>query len=834
MRFVLPHLLACCGAFLTTLGPLPAQGTRADYEKAATFDQRFRDRIFRHRVDPQWVRDGAAFSYRNRTGPDRHEFVWVDAVAGKRDLLCDHEKLAAALRDAGHADAQAQRLPLAGIDRGDDGTIRFSAFGRRWHYDPAASRLEPRPGDAARESVRRLPLNRRLRSGDGPESSITLRNNTPETLKVVWLDGRGQRKEFGELKPGESRDQHTYASHVWGFVRNDGTLVAAAAAEPEPVLFALDDLTPGPMPRRQERKASPPGAPPRAEVFLRDGDLVAKAPDGSEKPLTTGATRDFHFTDTRFVSPDGRWLIALKKREGEHRRITIVESSPKDQRQPKLINIPYDKPGDRVDQHWPHLFDLEQLREVPLDESLFSNPWDVSDFLWLPDSSAFLFRYNQRGHQVLRVLKVEPATGKVAAVVDEQSPTFIDYNSRAWLHWLPASGELLWSSERSGWHHLYLVSIATGETRPITSGEWVVRSIAEVDEEKRSLLITFSGRNPAENPYHIHWARVGFDGSGFTTLTEGDGSHQLTWAPDKKSFIDAWSRVDLPPVHALRRAADGAKLCDLETADISALVAAGWPTPERFTAKGRDGRTDIHGVIIRPSGFDPARRYPIVEDVYAGPQDNFVPLEWRLSFGSMTRLAELGFVVVQADGMGTANRSKAFHDICWKNLGDAGFLDRIAWIRAAAAARPWMDLDRVGIYGGSAGGQNAMRALIAHHDFYKVAVADCGCHDNRMDKIWWNEQWMGWPPDEKWDESSNVNQAHRMQGKLLLVVGEIDQNVDPASTMQVVDALVKADKDFDLLVMPGTNHGAAETPYASRRRADFLVRHLMGVEPRSR
>jgi dipeptidyl-peptidase 4 len=506
--------------------------------------------------------------------------------------------------------------------------------------------------------------------------------------------------------------------------------------------------------------------------------------------------------------------------------VSIVESAPEGQSQPRVVQFRYDKPGDRIDERRPRLFDLDSGAEIPLDAALFPSPWDLSDFLWLPDSSEFLFRYNARGHRTMRVLAIGVPSGKVRTVLEDTSPTFIDWVSRSWLHWLPAEGKFLWSSERSGWHHLERVDIATGERLPITSGEWVVRGVDDVDERARMLTIRLSGRDPAQSPYHVHHARVGFDGDGFTMLTEADGTHELAWSPDGATYIDTFSRVDLPPRHELRRAGDGALVCPLEAADDAELVAAGWRRPERFVAKGRDGVTDIHGVILRPVGFDPAKRYPVVENVYAGPQDSHAPVAWRTSYGSMSALAEMGFVVVQADGMGTANRSKAFHDKCHKNLGDAGFPDRIAWLRAAAATRPWMDLSRVGIYGGSAGGQNAMRALIAHPDVYSVAVADCGCHDNRMDKIWWNEQWMGWPLDASWDEASNVVQAHRLRGNLLLVVGEIDRNVDPASTMQAAAALVKAGRDFELLVMPGVGHGACETPYASRRRAQFLVRHL--------
>jgi len=248
-------------------------------------------------------------------------------------------------------------------------------------------------------------------------------------------------------------------------------------------------------------------------------------------------------------------------------------------------------------------------------------------------------------------------------------------------------------------------------------------------------------------------------------------------------------------------------------------------------ARARDGVTDIYGVINRPTNFDPGKKYAVIENIYAGPQGAFVPKGFS-TLNSMQGLAELGFIVVQTDGLGTSFRSKKFHDVCWKNLVDAGFPDRILWLKEAAAKYPSMDLTRVGIYGGSAGGQNALGALLTHGEFYKAAVADCGCHDNRMDKIWWNEQWMGWPIGKHYEEQSNVTLAHNLTGKLLLTVGELDKNVDPATTMQVVNALIKADKDFDLVVFPGAGHGAGGSPYGRRRMQDFFVRHLLGVEPR--
>ncbi len=251
----------------------------------------------------------------------------------------------------------------------------------------------------------------------------------------------------------------------------------------------------------------------------------------------------------------------------------------------------------------------------------------------------------------------------------------------------------------------------------------------------------------------------------------------------------------------------------------------------RFVASGRDGRTPIYGVIYLPRNHDPDRMYPVIEQIYAGPQGSFVPKSFSAYYNEQA-LAELGFIVVKIDGMGTSNRSKAFHDVCWQNLADAGLPDRICWLRAAARQVPSMDLTRVGIYGGSAGGQSALRALLAYPDVYHVGVADCGCHDNRMDKIWWNELWMGWPIGPHYEAQSNVTQAHRLRGKLLLTVGELDHNVDPSSTMQVVNALIAADKDFELIVFPGADHGSGESRYGRRRRRDFFVRHLLGVEPR--
>jgi dipeptidyl aminopeptidase/acylaminoacyl peptidase len=578
------------------------------------------------------------------------------------------------------------------------------------------------------------------------------------------------------------------------------------------------------------RRDSPDG---KWEAFVKDHKLFVRDKASSEEfALGDEGTEDDVYQERFYWSPDSTKLVAIRRKRGDVRKVYLIESSPKDQLQPKLQSYDYLKPGDDIPLSKPQLFDVVDRTHIPVSDQLFPNPWRISEVRWQKDSQRFTFLYNQRGHQLLRIVAVDGQTGEAGTILNEESKTFIDYAYKQFAHHVASSNELIWMSERDGWNHLYLYDGISGSVKnQITRGPWVVRGVDRVDEEKREIWFRASGVYPEQDPYFIHYCRVKFDGTGFLVLTAGNGTHRLQPSPDRKFFVDTYSRVDMPPVHELRRSEDGLLVCKLERADISALLATGWRKPERFVAKGRDGKTDIYGVIWRPTNFDPARKYPVIEDIYAGPHGSFVPKSFS-AYSKRMSLAELGFVVVKIDGMGTSNRSKVFHDVCWKNVGDSGFPDRILWIKAVANKYPYVDITRVGIYGGSAGGQSSTRALLAHGDFYHVAVSDCGCHDNRMDKIWWNELWMGWPLGDHYKEQSNVTQAHRLEGKLLLIVGELDRNVDPASTMQVVDALIKADKDFDMLVVPGGGHGIAESTYGTRRRRDFFVRHLLGAEPR--
>ncbi|MFO7767581.1 MAG: DPP IV N-terminal domain-containing protein [bacterium] len=584
----------------------------------------------------------------------------------------------------------------------------------------------------------------------------------------------------------------------------------------------------------EERRYTAPDS--SMEAFIRDHDIwlqpLSRAEDeepAEAYPLSIDGGAGAPYVSVHW-SPDSSRLAGVLEEPGYEHIIHYVESSPDDQLQPKHHTREYTKPGDALPQRKVRLFDVRTREMTPVDDALFTNQYALNRLSWREDGRAFTFEFNQRGHQVYRIIEVDGQTGQVRALIEETSPTVIDYSQKRYRRDLDDGREILWASERDGWNHLYLIDGVTGRVkRQITRGEWVVRDVVHVDEEARQVTFRASGREPGD-PYFLHLYRVGFDGRGLLRLTEGAGTHSTDFSEDRAYFVDTWSQVDTPPVSVLRRASDGQVVLELEQGDITDLIEMGWKAPEPFVAKGRDGVTDIWGVIMRPTGFDPSRSWPVLEYIYAGPHSSFVPKSFR-PFHGMQAMAELGFVVVQVDGMGTNNRGKAFHDVAWRNLKDAGLPDHILWHRAAAERYPWYDIDRgVGIYGTSAGGQSSMGALLFHPGFYAAAVSSCGCHDNRMDKIWWNEQWMGWPIGPWYGESSNVDNAWRLQGDLLLIVGEMDTNVDPASTMQVVDALVEADKDFDLLVLPGAGHTSGGS-YGERRRRDFFVRHILGIEP---
>jgi dipeptidyl aminopeptidase/acylaminoacyl peptidase len=577
-----------------------------------------------------------------------------------------------------------------------------------------------------------------------------------------------------------------------------------------------------------EAKKSPDG---KLEALIQNYNVAIRETGKSDVTLlsTDGSEGGYYDLDSLAWSPDSKKIIVYKVKPGFRRYVHYIESSPEDQLQPKHSFLQYAKPGDVLDVERPVLFHVDTKQQIVVDPALFPNAYDVTRLVWRKDSSAATFEYNERGHQIYRVIEVNGDSGAARAVVTEEAKTFFCYSGKKYRFDVQDGKEIIWMSERDGWNHLYLYDGQSGRMKTqITNGNWVVRNVIKVDEDKRQIWFSASGMYPGKDPYFVHYYRINFDGTGLTTLTGADANHVANFSTDMEYYVDTYSRVDAPHVSELRRG-DGTLVAKIESGDISELKKAGWKPPEVFTSMARDGKTDILGVIYRPTNFDPANKYPVIENIYAGPQGSFVPKSFS-AFNAMQATAELGFIVVQIDGMGTNNRSKAFHDVAWKNLKDAGFEDRILWHKAVAAKYPYYDITRVGIYGTSAGGQNSLGALLFHPDFYDAAFTAAGCHDNRMDKIWWNEQWMGWPIGPEYAASSNVDNAYRLQGKVLLVVGEMDNNVDPSSTYQVVNQLIEHNKDFDLLVIPGAGHGAGGA-YGDHKRYDFFVRHLLGVKP---
>jgi dipeptidyl aminopeptidase/acylaminoacyl peptidase len=478
----------------------------------------------------------------------------------------------------------------------------------------------------------------------------------------------------------------------------------------------------------------------------------------------------------------------------------------------------------------------DQHRSTLCDDIKCGGAMDVQ---WNSDGTQLMFVSTSRDHKVEQLKIADASTGAVRDVFEEKTATFYDSgNGRMNWHYLPATNEFIWFSEQSNWGQLYLYDLTTGKLKnQITTGEGNVTQISRLDEKSRVIYFLGVGKEKGRDPYFAHLYSVGFDGKRQMLLTPDDGNHAVEWSPSFQYFVDTYSKPDVPPVAALRDAS-GKLVTPLEKADISKLLDSGWKPPQPITMKARDGATDIYGLMFKPANLDPAKKYPIINHIYPGPVGSSVESRnFSAARGDCQALAELGFIVVEIDGMGTPSRSKKFHEAYFGDMGDNTLPDQVAGMKELARKYPWIDIDKVGIYGHSGGGYATAGAMFHYPDFFKVGISESGNHDNREYEDDWAEKWMGL--DEKkpggnspYDNQANQNFAKNLKGHLLLAHGTVDNNVPPYNTLLVVSELIKANKDFDLILFPNRQHGyGPDSNYMTRRRWDYFVRYLMGAEP---
>ena len=600
----------------------------------------------------------------------------------------------------------------------------------------------------------------------------------------------------------------------------------------------------------------------RLAVFIRDYNLWAKnLTNGQETQLTTDGVKDFGYaTDNagwihseRPVvtwSPDSRQIATYQQDERGTRDMYLVSTNVG---APKLEAWKYPFPGDSV------IFRISRViinqgpdgrprvvrLQMPPDphrstvSDHVSCGGEICDVQWYPDGSHLAFISSSRDHKSAWFRVADAQTGAVRTLVEERMPTQVGDASLTENLWrvLPASNELIWWSQRDNWTHLYLYDLTTGRLKNrITTGEGNVEEIVRVDDKTRTIYFMGEGKEAGRDPYFQHLYKIGFDGRGQTLLTPENANHVVSASPDGRYFVDSYSTPNTPPVTVVRDA-NGRVVQTLERADISRLVATGWKPPMPIKMKARDGKTDIYGLMYTPSKLDSSRKYPIINNIYPGPQSGSVgSRSFSPARGDNQALAELGFVVVQIDGMGTPGRSKAFADTYYGRMGDNTLPDQVAGMKELAQRYPFIDIDKAAIWGHSGGGFATADAMFRYPDFFKVGIAESGNHDNRNYEDDWGERYQGLlvrtDGSDNYAEEANETHAKNLKGKLFLVHGEMDDNVPPYNTQLVVDALVKAGKDFDLLMLPHARHGyGVDANYVMRRRWDYFVKNLLGAEP---
>ncbi len=598
----------------------------------------------------------------------------------------------------------------------------------------------------------------------------------------------------------------------------------------------------------------------KQEAFIRDWNLwVRDVATGKETQLTRDGAKDYGYatdnagwthSDRAILvwSPDSQKIATFQQDQRKTGEMTLVSTNVG---HPKVETWKYPLVGDKditmierviIDVPTQKIVRLkmppDQHRSTQCDDVSCFGGWE--DVQWAPDGKTLGFVSSSRDHKQAWMRVADVDTGAVREVFNEKVKTWFESGIDA-INWryLPDSNAVLWWSQRSNWGHLYLYDLATGKLKQqITKGDWNVANVLRVDEQSKTIWFVGTGREPGRDPYFKHFYKVGFDGADLTLLTPENGEHRIALSPDGSRFVDSYSTTTEPPVVVLRDSADGKVLKEIARADISRLKATGWQPPEDFTVKGRDGKTDLYGMMFKPTNFDPSKKYPIINYVYPGPQVGSVG---RRGFTDARRdnqaLAELGFIVVSIDGMGTPYRSKAFHDAYFENIIDNTLPDQVAGMKELAKRHAFIDLSRAGMWGHSGGGNATATAMFKYPDFFKVGIAESGNHDNRNYEDDWAEKWQGLLTKDKngvdnYEAHANQKYAKNLKGHLLLAHGNMDDNVPPYNTWLVVDALIKANKDFDLILFPNARHGYGEDSlYMTRRRWDYFVRHLLGAEP---
>jgi len=575
------------------------------------------------------------------------------------------------------------------------------------------------------------------------------------------------------------------------------------------------------------------------------GDTIQLSFDGIEKYDYGASLSWYHIKNEStggkddpyievYWSPNSEKLIVPRYDRRNAENLYLFESTPEEGFRSNVYS--YERPlaGDSLLTTVEYvMFDIDSRQQINL--NITPNATFLNNAVeWLPSSmKAFVIKYS-RGYKSRKLVEIDGRTGEVKMLFNEFSETYVDPLNHSFFL-LEEVGDILWTSERSGWNHIYLYDLETGTyVKQITSGEFVVNQIKSVNQQKNVIYFTALGHEK-DDPYNLYLYATDFDGNYIRRISRQTGFHGIYKSTDKNYFVDVFSRPDLPPEVNVFRSKDGEKIMNVAKANHQNLVELGWTTPETFKLKARDDTTDIYGIIYKPSNFDPSKKYPVIDATYSGPHTIKTPKSFRRAIlNDEQTIAELGFIVITVDGLGTAFRSKAFHDYSYKNLGDIGCEDHVKAIKELAAKYRYMDTTRVGIYGTSAGGYDAVRAMILRPDFYKVAVSAAGNHDHRIAKAWLPELYMGFPAGKHYDEQSNILNANKIKGKLLLVHGNMDNNVNPSGTLRLADELIKANKDFEFFITPGDDHSELyDNKYFIRRRWDFFVRHLLNKEPPS-